>query len=164
MKPTLKENSKEHPLDPRLAAIVNEFKGKPGATIPLLQRIEAEFGYISEENLAPAARITGIPLSQLYGVVTFYAQFHLSPHGRHQVRVCRGTACHVKGGKDVLRSAQKRLGVDEGTTGDMKYSLETVACLGTCALAPVMVVNGDYYGNLTSKKAKTLLEGVDGED
>ena len=101
---------------------------------------------------------TSIPASQIYGVVTFYEQFHLEPHGRHTIRCCRGTACHVRGGQEVIRSTARILGIEPGqTTEDMEFTFETVACLGACALAPLVVANGVYYGKMTPQKTKTLL-------
>jgi NADH-quinone oxidoreductase subunit E len=100
-----------------------------------------------------------VPWARVYGVTTFYAQFHLEPRGRHIVRVCRGTACHVGGSAGILRQVQEFLGVRDGeTTPDLQFTLETVACLGACALAPVMVVDGTYYGRLTESRALDVLD------
>jgi NADH-quinone oxidoreductase subunit E len=98
-------------------------------------------------------------MSRIYGVVTFYAQFYLSPRGRHTVRVCRGTACHVRGGKNIRKAVQQFLGVEENeTTPDSKFTFETVACLGACALSPVLLVDKNYYGKLTPAKVAQLLK------
>lgn len=127
--------------------------------IPLLQKLQDTFGYLPEPILKEVSRRTGIPASRMYGVVTFYSQFSLKPHGRHTIRACRGTACHVRGGKAVAETISRHLGVGEGeTTPDNLFTFETVACLGTCFLAPVMMVNSDYYGLLTSEKIKSVLE------
>lgn len=100
-----------------------------------------------------------IPLSRIYGVVTFYAQFYLTPRGRHTIRVCRGTACHVRGGRSVLNAVKECLCVQDGeTTEDMQFSLETVACLGTCFLAPVMMVDKSYFGKLIPERVPSILE------
>jgi NADH:ubiquinone oxidoreductase subunit E len=100
-----------------------------------------------------------IPLSRIFGVVTFYAQFYTTPRGRYTVRVCRGTACHVRGGKSVLKAVQQALGIGEGeTTPDFKFTFETVACLGACALSPVLLVNKNYYGKLTPAKVEKVLK------
>jgi NADH:ubiquinone oxidoreductase subunit E len=100
-----------------------------------------------------------VPLSRIYGVVTFYSQFYLTARGRHTVRVCRGTACHVRGGRSVLNVVKDTLGIEDGeTTEDLQFSLETVACLGTCFLAPVMMVDRSYYGKLAPERVPSILE------
>ncbi|MEW6754781.1 MAG: NAD(P)H-dependent oxidoreductase subunit E [Candidatus Latescibacterota bacterium] len=133
-------------------------RGDQSCLIPVLQDIENRFGYLPEPALLEVERHLRVPMPQIYGVATFYAQFHLEPHGRHTVRCCRGTACHVRGGRGVLDLVKRRLGIEEGkTTPDMEYSLETVACLGACALAPVMVVDGTYYGKMSPGKADAIL-------
>lgn len=130
-----------------------------GDLIPILQQIQKEYGYLPPDVLLEVSKKTGIPASRIYGVVTFYEQFHLEPHGRHTIRCCRGTACHVKGGHNMIRTITRTLGIDEGqTTEDMKFTFETVACLGTCFLAPAMMVNNDYYGHLNANKVKSILE------
>lgn len=127
--------------------------------IPLLQTIQNEYGYLPPDVLKEASRLTGLPASRMFGVATFYEQFHLEPHGRHTVRCCRGTACHVKGGKSIAHAVSRVLGIDEGeTTPDMRFTFETVACLGTCFLAPAMMVDNDYYGLLTTQKIKSILD------
>lgn len=104
---------------------------------------------------------TAIPISRIYGVATFYEQFHLAPHGKHTVRCCRGTACHVKGGHGMIKAVERTLGIEEGeTTEDMLFTFETVACLGACALAPVMVIDNVYYGKMMPRRAKTVIEGL----
>ena len=126
---------------------------------PLLQEIQAGYGYLPPNVLLEMSRRTGIPASQIYGVATFYEQFHLEPHGRHTVRCCRGTACHVKGGHGMIQTVSRELGIAEGqTTADMRYTFETVACLGTCFLAPVVMVDKDYYGNMTSTRVRGILD------
>jgi len=129
-----------------------------GSLIPILQKTQDIYGYLPAETLVEIARATRIPLSRVYGVVTFYAQFSLVPKGKHTVRVCRGTACHVRGGKSVLTTAKRILGVGDGeTTEDMQFTLETVACLGACALAPVAVVDGTYYGKVTAQRMEQII-------
>ena len=126
--------------------------------IPLLQQIQDEYGYLPVDVLEQVSERTGIPTSRMYGVITFYAQFSLTPKGRHTVRCCRGTACHVRGSKSVRDAVAGALGVAEGeTSADRRFSLEAVACLGTCFLAPVMMVNDRYYGLLTPEKATSAL-------
>ncbi|MHC4476247.1 MAG: NADH-quinone oxidoreductase subunit NuoE [Planctomycetota bacterium] len=135
----------------------------PGAgtneLIPLLQETQQSYGYLPPLVLAELSRRTGVAASQIYGVATFYEQFHLEPHGRHTLRCCRGTACHVRGGPKIIDTLRSQLGVGPGgTTEDMRFTFETVACLGTCFLAPVIMVNNDYYGHLDSTKIKGILE------
>ena len=126
--------------------------------IPLLQQIQDEYGYLPEDTLQHVSQRTGIPTSRMYGVITFYAQFSLAPRGKHTVRCCRGTACHVRGSKAVREAVAGVLGVGEGETmEDRQFSFEAVACLGTCFLAPVMMVNDQYYGLLTPEKAVSAL-------
>lgn len=127
--------------------------------IPLLQAVQTRYGHLPEEVLEIIARRTRISLTQMYGVATFYAQFSFTPRGRHMVRPCRGTACHVRGAKRIVTSLEKHLGVADGeTTRDLKFSFETVACLGTCFLSPVMMVNDRFYGNLSAEKATRILD------
>ena len=114
----------------------------------------------TKEHIAiQEAKRLHIPTSRIFGVITFYAQFYTTPRGRHTVRVCRGTACHVRGGKNVLKAVQQALGIGEGeTTPDFKFTFETVACLGACALSPVLLVNKNYYGKLTPAKVGKVLK------
>jgi NADH:ubiquinone oxidoreductase subunit E len=135
-------------LEP-LDHILEEFKGQKGAVIPILQRTQYAYGYLPREVLAAIARKTRIPITQLYGVATFYAQFHLTPRGRHLVRVCDGTACHVRGAPKVVDAVEKSVGVKAGeTSADRKCTLEIVYCLGSCGLSPVAVVDDKVYGRL----------------
>jgi NADH-quinone oxidoreductase subunit E len=128
------------------------------ALIPLLQRIQDSYGYLPEAVLTWVGSRTGIPTSRMYGVVTFYAQFSLEPRGRHTVRPCRGTACHVRGGKKIISTIQGALKLEDGeTSDDMSFSFETVACLGACALAPVTVVDSTYYGKMSPRRAEQLI-------
>ncbi|MGB9700156.1 MAG: NADH-quinone oxidoreductase subunit NuoE [Thermodesulfobacteriota bacterium] len=139
--------------------ILKKYQDQEGALIPVLQEAQAIFGYLPEEVLSLISRRLKIPLSRIYGVVTFYAQFYLTPRGRHTVRVCRGTACHVRGGKNVLKAVQQYLGINENeTTPDYKFTFETVACLGACALSPVLLVDKNYYGKLTPAKVEQVLK------
>ncbi|NQU75851.1 MAG: NAD(P)H-dependent oxidoreductase subunit E [Planctomycetes bacterium] len=127
--------------------------------ISVLQRVQDRLGYLPAQAIRQISLRTRIPLSRVYGVVSFYAQFYTTPHGRHTVRVCRGTACHVKGGEKVLNSIKRKLGIDENeSTANLKYYLEAVACLGTCFLAPVMMIDHQYFGELTPKAVDTILD------
>ena len=127
--------------------------------IPILQQIQKAYGYLPAEVLEELSNRSGIEASRIYGVVTFYEQFYLEPHGRHTIKCCRGTACHVKGGPEIIRSVKRSLGIEPGeTTDDMKFTFETVPCLGTCFLAPAMMVDSDYYGRLIAKKIDEILK------
>ena len=127
--------------------------------IGILQEIQELYGYLPAEVLLELSRRTAIAASQIYGVVTFYEQFYLEPHGRHTIKCCRGTACHVKGGLKIINMIRRILGIEHGeTTDDMEFTFETVACIGTCFLAPAMMVDDNYYGHLTAKKVENILE------
>jgi len=138
-----------------------ESLGAPPETnlIGALQEIQEKFGYLPRVALEAVSRRSRIPLSRIYGVVTFYAQFYTEPRGRHTILCCRGTACHVKGAPRVLDAVQQELGIDEGeSTPDLMFYLETVACLGTCFLAPVMMIDNEYFGDLTPSKVTRILQ------
>jgi len=141
-----------------LAELLAPYRGERGATIPILQKVQEKLGYLSHEAVAEIAKFLGISESEVFGVLTFYAQFRTAPMGRKMVRVCRGTACHVRGVVQVLEAVKRELGIEEGeTTPDLEYTLETAACFGSCALAPVMVVGKDVHGRMTPAKVKELL-------
>ncbi len=127
--------------------------------IGVLQDIQEHFGYLPPVALDEVSRKTRIPLGRIYGVVSFYAQFYTEPHGRHTIRCCRGTACHVKGAARIIDAVRNNLGIEEGqTTDDMQFYLETVACLGACFLAPVMMIDNRYYGKLTPQRVAGILK------
>ncbi len=149
--------------DPRVEEVLESFQpARAGDLIPLLQRIQDAYGYLPPEVLQEVSGRTGIPTSRMYGVITFYSQFHLEPRGRHTVRACRGTACHVRGAGRVIQSAEDHLGIGDGETSrDMQFSFETVACLGACALAPVVVVDGAYTGKVTPERVDHLLSSLE---
>jgi NADH:ubiquinone oxidoreductase subunit E len=133
--------------------------------IPILQKIQQSYGYLPGPVLTLLSSRSGIPMSRIYGVISFYAQFYLEPHGKHTVLCCRGTACHVRGGNKVLRAVSDGLDIDVGqTTDDGMFSLETVACLGACAVSPVMVVDETYYGKMTPQLSGQILQRIAGED
>ena len=148
------------PLDlSRLDEILDRYHDEQGALIPVLQEMQEVYGYLSEEVLRRVSRRLRVPMSNIYGVITFYAQFYLTPRGRHVIKSCQGTACHVRGAKGVLESLTRGLKVEPGgTTKDLNFSLETVACVGTCFLAPVIMIDKDYYGKLTPKRAVDALK------
>jgi len=150
-----------------LVDYIDEWKEKPGSLIMMLHRIQEEFSYIPREAAERLSRTVGLPLAKIYGVITFYAQFSTVPSGRHKVCVCQGTACHVRGGDEVLRAVVKDLAVGPGeTTPDLDFTLETVACLGACSFAPVMTVDGQYFGKMKGSRVGPILDeskgGIDG--
>ena len=131
---------------------------QPSDLIPLLQSLQDAYGYLPPPVLTEVSERTGIPTSRMYGVITFYAQFSTTPRGKHTVRCCVGTACHVRGCKEVSEAILHELDVEDGgTTTDGLFTVESVACLGTCFLAPVMMVNNEYFGLLTPAKARAIL-------
>ena len=145
----------------RIDEILSNYSIDKSNIIPILQAVQAEYGYLSEESISTIAKYLRLSVSVVYGVSTFYAQFKFVPVGKKLVRVCRGTACHVRGVSRVFDETSKLLGIGEGeTTLDLEYSLESIACFGSCALAPVMVVNGSVHGKVTPDKVKKIL----GED
>ncbi len=145
-----------------LDKILAEFKGQKGAVIPILQRTQEAYGYLPKQILAETSKRTGIPISRLYGVATFYAQFHLTRRGRHLVRVCDGTACHVRGAAKNVEAVEKSLDVTAGgTSADYKCTLEIIYCLGSCGLAPVAVVDDKVYGTLTPDVLVKHLDELD---
>jgi NADH-quinone oxidoreductase subunit E len=147
------------PMAPALRVLAEMSPVREKDIIPLLQRLQDQYGYLPREVILEVAARAGLPASRLFGVATFYAQFRLHPSGRHTIRCCRGTACHVKGGKKVAETVRSFLGVGDGeTTPDMRFTFETVACLGTCFLAPVMMVGSDYYGRMTAARVKSILQ------
>ncbi len=146
----------------RIQAMVAEDQNKRWALLPLLQRIQQEFGFIPPSSIKLIAGGLGLFPAQVQGVITFYAGLYTTPRGKNVVRVCRGTACHVRGGKTILKLVKRELGLEEGqTTPDFEYSLETVACIGVCALAPNMVINRTTYGHMNPKKVSLLLSRKD---
>lgn len=153
----------EGPFDLSLLdQILAEFKGQKGAVIPILQRTQDAYGYLPKEILRAISQKTGIPISRLFGVATFYAQFRLTRRGKHLIRVCDGTACHVRGAAKNIETLEKSIGIPAGgTSPDYKYSLEIVYCLGSCGLAPVAVVDDKVYGRLSPTSLVQTLEQLD---
>ncbi|HJX69396.1 MAG TPA: NADH-quinone oxidoreductase subunit NuoE [Dehalococcoidia bacterium] len=149
----------------QINGIVSEYSHQKWALIPLLQRIQGEFGYIPPQSVPLIARSLGLFPSQVQGVISFYAQLYTQPRGRNVVRVCRGTACHVRGGKTILKLVKQHLGIEEGETSpDLEYTLETVACIGVCALAPNMVVADHVHGHMNPKKVEQLFRNRESEE
>ena len=155
---------REASIEERLSEILSSYQGRQDELIPLLQQVQRVFGYLPEPAMKRIAKFLKLPESTVFGVVTFYAQFKLVPTGRNVVRVCRGTACHVRGGARILREVEKHLGIKPGESSpDLEYCLETVACIGACALAPTMVVNNETYGQMTTRKVAEVLNQTGGQ-
>jgi len=141
-----------------LEKILSEYKNKKGVLVAVLQKVQAEFGWVPPETIEPIAAALKVFPSEVYGVLTFYSQFYLKPRGRHCIQVCLGTACYVKRSEDNLRKIIDELNIGVcGTTEDMKFSLDAVRCLGACGLAPVMAIGHDIYGAIKPKEVKEIL-------
>lgn len=146
-------------MDKSLETIFSNYEGKRENVIPILQKVQEEYTYLPDDLMAEIAKYTRVPASDIYGVATFYAQFRFTPTGENLITVCRGTACHVRGAPRILEEITDRLELDgEGTTEDQKYTVETVACVGCCALAPVMTINEEVHGDLTKQKVRKLVQ------
>ncbi len=144
-----------------LDALLSKYKSKRGSLIPLLQGAQAIYGYLPREVFEKISNETGIRLSDMYGVATFYSQFRLEPVGKHIVKVCHGTACHVQNADELTDALQDALGVKDGeTTEDRLFTLESVACLGCCSLAPVMMIGDETYGKLTGSEAVKIVKNI----
>jgi len=142
----------------KLAAVIAKHEKEKWALIPLLQEVQETFGYVPPESIEPIAQALKMFPSQVQGVITFYAGFSLKPKGKYVLKVCRGTACHVKGSRNILRLMQNELGLEKGeTSADYQFTLETVACLGACFVAPALMVNRTYYGKLAPTRISSLL-------
>jgi len=136
-----------------LKAIFLAYKGKKHELIPILQEVQEKFGFLSKECMLEVSKFTRVPEGNVYGVATFYAQFRFKPIGGKHITVCRGTACHVKGAVRILEEIKRQLSIKEGeTTKDLKYSLETVACIGCCGLSPCILINDKIEAKVTPKK------------
>ena len=154
MRATLKETRQStKDMQKRLRVILSSYQGKKDELIPILQKVQDEFGYLPKESLLQISRFASVSESHVYAIVTFYSQFRLTPIGKKHIVVCRGTACHVKGAPRILEEIQKRLGIKVGeTTADLEYSLDAVACIGACGLSPCIMINKDVKAKLTPKK------------
>jgi NADH:ubiquinone oxidoreductase subunit E len=143
----------------KLDAIIDRHKKEKWGLIPLLQDVQETYGYVPPETIEPIAAALKVFPSQVQGVITFYAGFALKPKGKYVLKLCRGTACHVKGSRSILRLMQKELDLKEGETSpDYQFTLETAACLGACFLAPAMMVNQTYFGKLAPTKVTSILD------
>jgi len=144
---------------PEIADILAKHPANRGSLIPVLQDIQERIGYLSQEAVTELEQRLGISANEIFGVATFYTQFRFTPPGRHTILSCQGTACHVRGGRQILKELEQRLGVAAGqTTADGQFDLERVACLGCCALAPVVAVDGKVHAQMTAKKVPSLLD------
>ena len=145
-------------MNERLSQILAPYQGRRGALIPVLQKVQEEVGYLPEEAVSEIAYFLGVSETEVYGVASFYAHFRFERQGEHTIKACQGTACHVRGGRRILEAVKRELGIQPGeTTEDYKFSLERVACFGSCALAPVVVVDKTVYGRMTTAKARKIL-------
>ncbi len=157
------KESYEKYLEP-LNEILSNYTKEPHNLIPILQDVQEQYGYLPQDVLNKIAKHLGLSPAKVYGVVTFYTQFHLQPRGRNVIKVCTGTACHVRGGAEVLKAIEKELGIQSGgTTEDLEFTLETVACIGACGLAPVIMINDDTHGRLTPNSVAEVLNGYRGK-
>lgn len=146
-------------MEEELLNFLSEHKGEREALIPVLQMVQERAGYISPQVVSLIAKFLRISESEIFGVASFYAQFRFTPQGKHRIKVCLGTACYVKGGARILETFERELGIPTGgTTDDLQFSLERVACFGCCALAPVVVVNKEVYSKMTPRKVKEILD------
>ena len=142
----------------KLLEVIAKYDGVPGKTMPILQEAQEIYGYLPIEVQKIIAEKTGIPLEELFGIVSFYAQFKLNPDGQYAIAVCLGTACYVKGSGDIIEAISQKLNVPVGSTSpDGKYSIEATRCIGACGLAPVLTVNGEVYGKITVDDVDTIL-------
>jgi len=148
----------------RIVDILAKYPAERASLIPVLQDIQQDLGYLSQEVINELERRMGISANEIYGVATFYTQFRFSPPGEHTILSCQGTACHVRGGSQLLKKLEQRLGITAGqTTKDGKFDLERVACLGCCALAPVVAVDGKVHAQVTANKIPSILSRYAGE-
>ncbi len=152
-------NTKDKRKLAKVDSILDKYRHDEGMLVSILQDIQSEYNYLPKDAIQAISRGLGIPLSQVYSVATFFKAFSLQPRGRHQVHVCLGTACHVRGATRILGRIEDELGIKAGeTTKDMAYTLESVNCVGACALGPIVVVDGEYAGQMKVDKVKSLFE------
>src|SRR5512139_1826206 len=153
-------SSEERAMVQDIAAMLPAFEGHRGNLIPILQAIQKKHSYLSGAAMKMVAKHLGIPPGEVYGVATFYNQFRFQPPGRHRIKVCLGTACHVAGGEIILENFERKLGIKDGeTTADREYSVERVVCVGCCALAPVALVQEKVHGHMAPSKVEGLILG-----
>jgi len=149
----------ENKLSPELIGFIEQWKEKEGNLIMVLHKVQEHFGYIPREIVFEVAERLDVPVAKIYGVITFYHLFKLTKPGKHQIAVCMGTACYLKGGEDLILELERQLGVGINTvTDDGEFSVEAVRCIGCCGLAPVMTVDGETFGNLKTKELAGILK------
>ncbi len=146
-------------LTPEIEAFIEKWRSKPGNLIMVLHRVQEEFGFIPREAAFEVAAALDVPVAKIYGVITFYHLFKLTKPGRNQIAVCMGTACYLKGGQDLIDECERRLGVGLNTvTEDGEFSVEAVRCIGCCGLAPVVTLNGEVFGSVTTKTVAKIID------
>lgn len=162
MPQTLKKTTQRLRQFEKVCEILDRYDHNPGKLIPILQQVQNEYRYLPEEVLIYVATSLGIPPARVYGVATFYAHFALEPKGKYVVKLCDGTACHVKKSIPILEALREKLDLKDNstTTPDMLFTVETVSCLGACGLAPVVVINEDVHGQMTPASAVKLIEDI----
>ena len=149
----------EKEVEAQVAKVLKKYNKDQGMLVSILQDVQSEYNYLPRESLEAVSRGLDVPLSRVYSVATFFKALSLKPRGRHLINVCMGTACHVRGAVKVLDAIEREISIKSGeTTGDGKFSLETVNCVGACALGPVVIVDGEYYGQVKTEKTKDMLE------
>ncbi len=149
-------------VEEKVESILNSYQHDKSLLVSILQDLQAECNYLPKEGLTRVSEGLGLPLSQVYSVATFFKAFSLKPRGRHSIAVCLGTACHVRGAVRILEEVERELGINRGeTTKDFKYTLETVNCVGACALGPIVIADGEYSGQMKTDKVRPLLENYD---
>ena len=149
-------------LEEKVGSILGNYQRDKGMVISILQDIQAEYNYLPREALMQVSRGLEVPLSQVYSVATFFRSFSLTPRGRHTINVCLGTACHVRGAVRILEEIERELEIKPGETSEnLRFSLETVNCIGACALGPIVIIDGGYSGQMKTNKVKPLLESCD---
>lgn len=154
--------TKNKPTKQKLTSILDSYERDPGMLVAILQDVQAEYNFLPKETLTQVSQGLDIPMTQVYSVATFFKTFSLKPRGRHIINVCLGTACHVRGAGRVLDEIGRQLDIKAGeTTEDFRFTMETVNCVGACALGPIVVIDGKYSGQMKTDKVKTLLESYD---
>ncbi|MFO8143242.1 MAG: NAD(P)H-dependent oxidoreductase subunit E [Dehalococcoidales bacterium] len=149
----------EGKIDKKVASILDRYENDSSMLVSILQDIQEEYNYLPRESLEQVSRTMDVPLSRLYSIATFFKALRLTPRGRHLINVCMGTACHVRGSVKVLEAIERELDVERGgTTEDLGFTLETVNCVGACALGPVVIVDGEYHGQMRSEKVKDMIK------
>ena len=149
-------------LQEKIGSILDNHGHDKGSLVPILQDTQSEFGYLVREALVEISASLGVPLSQVYSVATFFRSFSLTPRGRHLINVCLGTACHVRGAVRILETIEREAGIKSGETAEnLRFTLETVNCVGACALGPIVIIDGKYSGEMKTDKVKPLLESYD---